>query len=1026
MITKKILTSLFVFCLLFSASFSWAQVSVGGFPMSQLAGVKSVEEVPVVTMRSVDVARLVAEDSINDALPMPWRFGDNIEVDIDPRKQGKIEYLADGTLLWRLAIESPGAHHMNLTFDDFQLPEGAKMYIFNDGFTNVIGGFTNQNNQADGKFATTLLRGEKIFIEYSTPPSISPKNAPHLPFRLTRVTHGYRNVFKTTDAFGSSGSCNNNANCPAAAAWSCQKRSVVQLVTGGSGFCTGTVINNMNQDQTPYVLTANHCYSNPSTWVFWFNWEAAGCANPASSPAYQSLSGATLKARRANSDFCLVQINSAIPANYNASYAGWDATGNVPQSGACIHHPSGDIKKISFVTQPMVSSTYAVLTTNFGWRAFWSASNGSSLGITEPGSSGSGIWDQNQRLVGQLYGGPSSCTAVDKSDYYGKISASWLNGTGSTDQLKTWLDPNNTGTLTLDGLGCRDFVLALNRSTDTICGSGGATSRQYTLGSTNFGGFTGTLALSATNVPTGVTVNLSANTMTSGNSVNVTVNVPAATPNGTYNITLSGNDGSNTRTTTLTLLVYSLPTATTLTAPVNGNANVAVVNSIFTWAAAAGASGYDIEIANDSAFTSIFKTATTVTATYTHATPTMIAGTVYYWRVRAKNPCGTGNYADGRIFQTTGVLMPTEIPTAFGFYQADTSMTDAQGWTHYIKRGLTAPVTRRNVLILSVKTPPSTLTSNMVSTTVTQVGGAVSPNYASGYMRAPQTWFVANRFWRTNATVNLDNLPVRFYMMTVDKDSLTARVNGATDKFSGYKFTSTATTVTPLPSSHQGARLSNVRLQANPVIAAFNTHWSIESTVSELNGFGGIGVGGDGMLNIDWISFTGQRVKNANLLEWKTGTEINNEYFTLEHSKDAVNFRQIARVASKGNGSVQLNYDYTDAKSLAKTHYYRLKQTDRDGRSTYAPNIVRIDVADQSNYAVYPNPAINNLNVNVLADNEIVTYQLFNAVGQLVWEKTENSNLGLTIDLSNLAKGVYVLTMKSNSLDEKVKITKID
>lgn len=536
LLTKKMyVKNIFLLFLTFT-QFTWlkAQYSEGGSPLSMESKnattplLAPLETVPTLTMKKVDVARLVAEDEVNDQLKeVPWRFGENLETAINPSQSGVWETLADGTRIWRVAIYSKNAYHINLTFNRYRLPVGAKLFVFNEDFTHVIGAFTHKNNQEDGLFATTLVKGERIYVEYSEPANATFRGE----LAIDRVTHGYRDAYnvvqKTMDGFGQSGACNNNVNCPTAADWACVKRSVVMLVTNGNGFCTGTLMNNTRQDRTPYVLTANHCYSNPSTWVFWFNWEASGCTNPASSPAYQSLSGATLRARRTNTDFCLVQINSAVPQNYNASFSGWDRSGVAPTSGASIHHPSGDIKKISFISTPFVSATYSPITNNNAWQTNWSS------GVTEPGSSGSAVFDQNKRLVGQLYGGPSSCTATSKWDYYGKISASW-EGTAASARLKDWLAPIDTNFNTIDVLGC-SVVPAITTDIPTTAGTYTADSSSVDAnGWTNFFKKAATapntgqhILVLSVKLPSGVTVNPS--------QVSATVNsTTAVTPSLTY------------------------------------------------------------------------------------------------------------------------------------------------------------------------------------------------------------------------------------------------------------------------------------------------------------------------------------------------------------------------------------------------------------------------------------------------------------------------------------------------------------
>src|SRR5690554_8156608 len=103
-----------------------------------------------------------------------------------------------------------------------------------------------------------------------------------------------------------------NVNCPDGAAYMNQRNSVVMLVSGSNGFCTGALINNTQFDGTPYVLTANHCGSNVTNWIFRFNWQSDNCNNPPSSPSFESLSGAVQRASRQPSDFSLLEITGEI------------------------------------------------------------------------------------------------------------------------------------------------------------------------------------------------------------------------------------------------------------------------------------------------------------------------------------------------------------------------------------------------------------------------------------------------------------------------------------------------------------------------------------------------------------------------------------------------------------------------------------------------------------------------------------------------------------------------------------------
>src|SRR5690606_10985800 len=134
--------------------------------------------------------------------------------------------------------------------------------------------------------------------------------------------------------------------CPEGDPWRDQIRSVAMMVVGGSGLCTGQLINNCAEDGTPYFLTANHCLGgSTNNWVFRFNWESPSCNQNQNGPTNQSVTGATLKANSAGSDVALLQLNSTPPAGYNVYYSGWDRSGTASTSNVGIHHPSGDIKK---------------------------------------------------------------------------------------------------------------------------------------------------------------------------------------------------------------------------------------------------------------------------------------------------------------------------------------------------------------------------------------------------------------------------------------------------------------------------------------------------------------------------------------------------------------------------------------------------------------------------------------------------------------------------------------------------------
>ena len=139
-------------------------------------------------------------------------------------------------------------------------------------------------------------------------------------------------------------------------------------------------------------------------------------------------------------DFFLVELNS--DPDFNPFFSGWNRSNTAATSGVSIHHPSGDIMKISTYTNTLSSASGL----GFGndntthWRVFWSETpNGH--GVTEGGSSGSPIFNQNGLLTGVLTGGSSFCTATNQSDIYGKIWHAWDQVGNSNSELKALVRP---------------------------------------------------------------------------------------------------------------------------------------------------------------------------------------------------------------------------------------------------------------------------------------------------------------------------------------------------------------------------------------------------------------------------------------------------------------------------------------------------------------------------------------------------------------------------------------------------------
>jgi len=430
---------------LFSCYFALGQISVPSTPPS--FNYPLIKVVPTHTLPMVNENQLRAEDDLTQHKTIPLRFGKDFPVQLNLNNSGVWEQLPNGDQVWRLKIRSKDAKSINFIFDDFFMPNNAAFFIYNQDKTNLIGAFTHLNNKTHGKFSTTPVKGQVVILEYYEPFAVQGQGR----LQISSIIHAYRDMFKTANDyiqsldkdFGSSGNCNIDINCNEGDNWQNEKRSIAMILTNGNTrWCTGVMINNTAQDTTPYILTGEHCLDgNENTWLFVFNYESPNC-NGSDGNLTQSISGSITRASFVQSDMALLELSTTPPPSYLVYYAGWNNSGAATTNTVCIHHPSGDVKKIS--------KDLGTVTNGFAYNAnHWRVQNWE-VGTTESGSSGAPLFDTNGRVIGQLHGGNASCTN-NGFDEFGKLSASWLGGGTADTQLKNWLDPTNTGAITFDG-----------------------------------------------------------------------------------------------------------------------------------------------------------------------------------------------------------------------------------------------------------------------------------------------------------------------------------------------------------------------------------------------------------------------------------------------------------------------------------------------------------------------------------------------------------------------------------------------
>lgn len=392
-------------------------------------------------------------------------------VNYNAENSGTWTQLENGTPIWRLEIRGEDAKALALHFDRFNLPEGAQLYVYDGDRTQLLGGYNHKDNAGDKAYSIGLILGESIIIEYVAPQLLTPGNKKAImhtendaipDIQISAVSYIFRGVEDLQDAkdIGDAGACEVNINCPEGDNWQTQKKGVVRIyVVEGSqgGWCSGTLINNLTNDGTPYILTANHCGPNASAanfnqWMFYFHLEYTACQNTTQATSHTS-TGCTMRAfgsMGGGSDFYLLELNNRPDNSWNVIYNGWRRDNTASPSGVCIHHPAGDVKKISTYTSPLQTASYTGCAPNAHWGVGRWVATQTNEGVTEGGSSGSPIFDNNGYVVGTLTGGASSC-GYPNNDYYGKIFYHWdQNGSSDADKLQPWLDPNNTGNTTCD------------------------------------------------------------------------------------------------------------------------------------------------------------------------------------------------------------------------------------------------------------------------------------------------------------------------------------------------------------------------------------------------------------------------------------------------------------------------------------------------------------------------------------------------------------------------------------------------
>lgn len=457
-------------CLLFASLCLSAQTDSRPCPAPLLDWMGSAVELPPL---DVDAAWLRADKEAAEWGKHLYGIVQEGDVDLSP-EAGVTDHVA--------AVHVGHASGVALHFDDFHLPVGAEMWVTDADGSWQEGPYDFRDNDAHGRMATGDVPGEWAFVRLRVPSTLSHEVRLHI--------EGAAALFRdVASARGGSEPCQVDVACPEVQGWECQRDATVRLSiteNGGAYLCSGAMVNTTALDCRQYMLTALHCASSADDDDFalmkvYYNYERPECGE-----GYGLLnrrrtgvirladSDDVLPNGFQGSDFLLVEVEDAIPSSWSVYYAGWDASGSGSGEGVGIHHPSGDVKKISTYTQ----STSSISVGDFGshWRVRWVETQ-TDHGVTEGGSSGSHLFNEEGLSIGTLTAGLSSCsngsagagTGPNQPDYYGKMSFHWDdNPNPANEKLELWLDPENTGQTVLHG-AYPDLEVAVPCGPDQAC-----------------------------------------------------------------------------------------------------------------------------------------------------------------------------------------------------------------------------------------------------------------------------------------------------------------------------------------------------------------------------------------------------------------------------------------------------------------------------------------------------------------------------------------------------------------------------
>ena len=422
--------------------------------------------------------------------------------------------------------------------------------------------------------------------------------------------------------------------------------------------------------------------------------------------------------------------------------------------------------------------------------------------------------------------------------------------------------------------------------------------------------------------------------------------------------------------------------------------------------------------------------ATAVTGVYLRMRVLMAFNTI-------SGPCHSPTYgqAEDYAILVEGCTSPTDIyPTTIA--TAGTTITANKecpngSWTDYYDDKGTPNDDTDDQLLLSINTANQnigTIGDGTFTVTVGISSGGASAGGATlitaPYVTNPMGWYVMNRYWNVIPNPQPANpVTIRFPYQSQDLADVLVDVPAVTH--TDLYFYHIEGTNSSNPDGNHGTTTSaefteyangpNATLDTWVYSNSGGTHFATYQIPSFSGGGGGSGGAGGGALPVELISFEGNLKDKAIELNWKTEVELNNDYFTLERSRDGINFEVIATVRGAGNSNTPKRYDYLDRTPHYGLNYYRLSQTDFDETTTFVGKIISVQVNEERKISLYPNPVTSVLHVDLGRNiTNTITYEVYDVVGRLVMKNMVNSpnETVFDFDVNSLEVGLYLIKIQ--------------